>query len=351
MAAKTQASDFRSILTDIRKGNFAPVYLLMGEEPYYLDKVCEALEASVVPESDRDFNATSYYGQEIDIPTVIATAQQFPMMADRRIVLVKEAQALPRAKEELDKLADYVLRPNMQSVLVVVFKGDNLNATSALLKAAAKSDAVVFKSPKLRDYQLETPVKDYAASKKISIDVNALKMIIEFIGADLSKLFGSIDKIIVAEGNPKTITADMVEKNIGISKEFNNFELQSALAYGNYVKAMQIVNYFEANPRTNPVEVTSATIFSFFSRLVMAHFLPDKSDQNLTATFGLKNAFALKDLKAAMKQYSATQSVNSIGAIREFDIHSKGVESFADRYTLLKALIYRLFTLPKTLVM
>ncbi|MDE6295890.1 MAG: hypothetical protein K2M03_07495, partial [Muribaculaceae bacterium] len=179
MAKKSTATPFREILTDIRKGIFANTYILMGEEAYYIDKLVEALEEYVVPEEDRDFNQTAYYGNEIDIPVVIATAQQFPVMSERRLVLAKECQAMLSARTELDKLSEYVLRPAHNTVLVVVYKGDNLNATSKLMKAAAKAEAVVFRSPRLRDYELGLPIKDYCMSRHIGIDDRSVNMLVE----------------------------------------------------------------------------------------------------------------------------------------------------------------------------
>ncbi|MDE6558320.1 MAG: DNA polymerase III subunit delta, partial [Muribaculaceae bacterium] len=237
MAKKASSQgDFRTILTDIRKGVFAPVYLLMGEETYYIDKLVEILESAVVknPE-DKEFNFTTFYGQDADIDTVIATCQQYPFMTEHRIVLLKEAQSMFRAKSALDALASYVEHPNPQCVLVVTYKGDNLNATSALMKAAAKSTAVVFKSPALRDYELAGPITEYCREKKIAIGDDAVNMLAEYVGNDLSKLFGAIDKLIISGSLENgRITPELIHRNIGITKEYNNFELQSALAAKNY---------------------------------------------------------------------------------------------------------------------
>ncbi len=344
MAKKNNS--FREILTDIRKGNFANVYILMGEEAYYIDKLTEALEECVIEPDDRDFNQTAYYGNEIDIPTVIATSQQFPVMADRRLVLVKEAQAMQNAKAELDKLSEYLKRPADNTVLVIIYKGDNLNATSALLKAAAKADAIVFKSPRLRDYELPVPVKDYCQSKKIGIDERSVKMLCEYCGSDLSKLFGEIDKLLVAGGKGMTaITPELIEKNIGVSKDFNNFELTNALTVKDFDKTIRIIDYFRSNPTKNPTVMTTAVLFNFFTKLVIAHFLKDKSDSSLMANLQLKNTYALREMQTAMRSYSASQAIGAIHALREFDTKSKGVNSFQNEYDLLRELIYTIFIL------
>lgn len=345
MAAKDNSTDFRSILTSIKKGDVAPVYLLMGEEPYYIDKLVEAFEHNIVKEEEKDFNFTVYYGQEIDIPSVIAACQQYPFMADRKLVILKEAQSMDKAKAKLDMLAEYVKRPNEQNVLVVSFKGDNLSGTSALMKAASKGDAVIFRSPKLRENQLAGPIKDYCRSKKIGIDEKALAMLIEFLGTDLEKLFGEIDKLIVsAGGNIPQITPDIVEKNIGISKDYNNFELIRALAFKNYDKSLQIISYFESNPKNNPTVMTTALLFGFFSKVLIGHFSKDKSDEGLAVAMGLRNKYALTEYKTAMMKYSAGQLVKIIGFLRRFDINSKGVESFQNEYKLLRELIFNIFT-------
>lgn len=341
-----KSNGIREVLDNIKKGNFANVYLLIGDEPYYLDCIVDALEANVVEESDRDFNVHSFYGQEIDIPTVIATAQQFPVMADRRLVMVKESQALTNAKSELNGLAEYLKRPCKTSVLVIVYKGEKLDANSALMKAAAATDTVVVKSPKLRDYELAVPVKDYCNSKRISIDEKSVNMLCEYCGADLSKLFGEIDKLIVAAGKGNLrITSELIEKNIGVSKEFNNFELSDALSNKNYDKTLRIIHYFKSNPSKNSTVSTVGILFNFFSKVVIAQFLPDKSDNALMTALQMKNVYQLRNFRIAMANYSARQAVGVIHALREFDIKSKGVDSFQNEFELLKDLIFRIFTL------
>ena len=205
---ESQGIKFRDIMAAVKKGNFAPVYLLMGEEPYYIDQIVKALENHVVADDDKDFNSITLYGADTNVAEVIACAMQMPVMADRRIVLLKEAQSLYQSKVSLDNLAPYVSRPNASTVLVVVYKGGSLSATSKLMKAAAKTGCVVFNSPLERDYRLAGPVRDYCAMKKIGIDEKAITMLCEYIGNPLSKLFGEIDKLIVAMGNENRITPE-----------------------------------------------------------------------------------------------------------------------------------------------
>lgn len=345
MAPKKGSTDFRTLLTDIKSHKFAPVTILMGEEAYYIDKLVEAFETYTVKEEEKDFNFSVYYGQEINIPTVVASCQQYPFMAERKLVILKETQSMDRAKIKLDELASYVKNPNEQNVLVIVYKGDTLKSTTQLMKAAAKSNALVFTSPRLREYQIASPIKEYCRSKKIGIDEKALAMLIEFIGCDLQKIIREIEKLIVAGGeNVVQITPEMVEKNIGFSKDYNNFELTKALAYKNYDRSLQIVKYFASNPTKNPTIMTTATLFNFFSKLLMGQFSADKSDDGLMLSMGLTNKYALAEYKTAMMKYTANQTIKIIRLLREFDIHSKGIESFQNEHSLLKELIFNIFT-------
>lgn len=215
------------------------------------------------------------------------------------------------------------------------------------MKAAAKSAdrVVVFKSPKIKDYQLATPIKDYCRMKKIAIEEQAVKVLIEYIGNSLQNLFGEIDKLIVAAGTGiKRITAAMVEENIGISKEFNNFELTKALSLKDYPKTMRILEYFRKNPKNNPTVMTTAVLFKFFSQLVVAHFNPDKSDRGLMEALQLKNQYALREIRDALNMYSSRQSLAAISALRDFDCKSKGIGSMQNEYDLQRELIFKIFT-------
>lgn len=344
MAKKTNPT-YKDILADIKKRDFAPVYILMGEEPYYLDLIASALENSVVDEADKDFNFSMFFGAEADIETVASTARQFPMMADKRFVILKEAQAMPQAKSQLEYLESYMHKPSENSVLVIVYKGDNLNATSKMMKAAVKNNAVIFKSPKLKDYNLDTPIKDYCSSRRINIDEKALSLLKEYIGADLSKLFGEIDKLIVASsGKTNRITAELIEENIGISKDFNNFELVSALASKNYSKAVTIIEFFKRNPRQNPTLVTVGILYNFFSKMVLANFSKDKSDSALMNILQLKSPYQLKEIRMGLSRYNSIQSVKAISELRKFDTKSKGINSTTNEFDLLKELIFNIFT-------
>lgn len=338
----TEDPSFRDIIGDIERSKFSPVYILSGEEPYYLDRIIKALEDKVVESSDRDFNQNIFFGNDADVLDVAAAAQQFPVMSSRRLVVLKEAQSMPQAKAKLEKLAPYLAKPTDTTVFALVFKGENLNATSKLIKSASASGkAVIFRSPKIKDYKLAGPVKDYCASKKIGIEEKAVAMLCDYIGNPLDKLFGEIDKLIVAKGNDKSrITSKDIEDNIGISKDFNNYELVSAIARKDYPKCVLIIRHFARNPKQNPTVLTTGTLFNLFSNIVIGHYAADKTDLGLVKEMGLKNQYSLKDIKPAMSAYSPMKAVRAIHFIREFDCKSKGINSTQNEYDLLLELVF-----------
>lgn len=343
--AKKETLNYREIIQSIKKRDCAPVYILMGEEAYYIDLIVECFERHFLDPEDKDFNYNMFFGNDADIDYVIGAAQQFPVMAERKLVILKEAQSMNQAKSQLERFAPYVSRPNDSTVFVLVFKGDNLNATSKLLKAAKESDAVVFRSPVPKNYQLTGLIKEYLQQRKISIEEKGIAMLSEYIGPPLSKLFGEIDKLISILG-PKVskITCEDIEKNIGISKEFNNFELVNAISSKNYPKAIQIVKRFAESPKLNPTPVTTGTLFSFYSNLVIAHYMADKSDTSLREQFGFKSPEQINNMRSALRCYSPSQAVNAIRYLREFDAKSKGIGSMMNEYDLLAETIFKLFT-------
>lgn len=345
MAKNNIEASVREIISDIRKKDCQPVYLLMGEESYYIDLIVENFEKYLIDEEDRDFNMNVFYGNDADIDYVVAVAQQFPVMAERQLVILKEAQSMQQAKQQLEKFSSYVARPNASTVFVIAFKGDSLGATSKLVKGVKEGGGVILKTSVPRDYELATCIKNYCNERKFNIEDKAVVLLAQYIGPPLSKLFGEINKLISIKGSKDNrITCEDIEKNIGISKEFNNYELTLALGKKDYPKTIQIIRYFESNPRTNPTVVTTAVMLNFFSNLVIAHYLPDKSDAALYNNFGFKSSYQLRDFKEAMRNYTPMQAVNAIHHLREFDTKSKGINSLVNEYALLKELVFKLFT-------
>ena len=251
---------------------------------------------------------------------------------------------MANAKNELDKFVQYVANPNMTTVLVITFTGEKTAATANLQKAAAKSEGIVFKSESPRDYQLPAYVKDYCQQHKISIDDKAVSMLCEYIGAPLSKLFGELGKLIQIKGGKGRISPEDVEKNVGISKDYNNWELLKAVINRDYPKCCAIIKYFRNNPKNNPTIVTGSVLFNYFAKLTVAHFLPSKDDSSLMVALEAKNAYSLGDYKTGLKTYSPAKAVNAIHHLREFDAKNKGIGSFGNEYDLLQELIFKIMT-------
>ena len=340
----SKASTYTDIIADIRAGKFAPIYLLQGEEPYYIDKIVELLSDRVVPDADaRDFDLYNFFGADTDLRTVIDTARQFPLMSDKQLVMLREVQSMQNGRNELEKLAAYVDHAVPSTVLVVTLKAEPLKATGALVKAIKKSGGVIFTSEKVREWQLDKIISDYCKEKKVAIDNKSIQMLKEFIGNDLSRLFGEIDKLAVATGNAP-ITPESIEKNIGVSKDYNNFELVNALASKDYTRCMRIVDYFEKNPKQNPVIVSTAMMFRFFSNLMLAYYAPNKSDDGLMAYLGFHSKMQLKDISQGMRNYSARSCFNIIHELRLLDCRSKGIGTLQKDYTQLKEFVFKAFT-------
>lgn len=347
------ASTYRDIIAAIKKKEFTPVYVLHGAEPWYLDLITDALEKNVVDPSDHDFNLTTLYGAETRVDQIAAAAQRFPMMAPHQLVVVKEAQAMQNAVQQLDQLETYIKRPAMTTVLVLVYKGKDLPATSRLIKATRNNPHVtLFHSPAVPEYRLAGVVKEYCRDRRLNIDEKAVGMLCEYVGSSLSRLFGEIDKLVVASGTKQPrITPVMVEANIGMSKDYNNFELTDAVGDRDYTKAVRIINHFADNPGKNPTTMISASLFSLFSRLIVANTTSDRSETGLAKIFNVKstNQFAIrKALERRIRQmqaYNANQCMRAIRMLRDFDTRSKGIDSTTDEFSLLRELIFNLISI------
>lgn len=340
-----RALSYLDVVADIRAGRIAPIYILQGEEPYYIDKLVELLTAKVVPDIDaRDFDMYNFFGADDNVRTVIDTARQFPVMGDRQLVVLREAQAMQNARNELEKIAPYAKSPVPNTVLVIAFKAEPLKASSSLVKNTLQSGGIVFESSRVKEWQLGALIEGYCKENRIKIERKAVEMLKEFIGSDLARLFGEIDKLMVATGHG-AITPEAIERNIGISKDFNNFELISAVAERDYGKCMRIVDYFERNPKQNPVVMTTSLLFRFFSNIMLAHYAPDKTERGLMAQLGFHSPYQLKEVNLGVKNFSARSCLSIIHALRLLDCRSKGIGSMQKDYRLLKEFIYQAFTL------
>jgi DNA polymerase-3 subunit delta len=335
------AASFDEILSDLRNRIFKPVYFLAGEEPYFIDIISDYIEEKVLSEADKAFNQIIIYGDDTNIAAIIDTARRFPMMASHQVVIVKEAQSL----KKIEDLAIYLEKPLQSTILVFCYKYKSLDKRTKLHKML-ESTAVYFESPRLRDYQIPAWIESYLMKKGIKTEPSASAMLTEYLGTDLHKIANELEKLIITlpAGKP-VITNALIEKNIGISKDYNNFELQKAVGERNILKANMIVKYFSDNPRDNPLTLTIASLFSFYSKLLTYHYLADKSKNNVAASLKI-NPFFVKDYESAALKYNARKTVQVISLLRTFDMKSKG---FGDAGTepgdLLKEMIYRILHL------
>ena len=337
MAKKEQLSAIQ-ILSDIKKGVFYPIYFLMGEEPYFIDKITDALVAKVILPEERDFNMTMLYGGETTVEMVITAARRFPMMAEHQLVVVKEAQQL----DKMDLLENYTRQPLKSTVLVINYKHKTFDTRKKLMKDIAAC-GIVFESKKIYDNKLPDFINQYVMTKGMAIEPKAVSMLSDFVGADLNRLCGELDKLCISPSiKNNRITATLVEQNVGISKDFNNFELVKAVASRNIYMANLIQHFFAKNPKDNPLVVTLTVLFNYFANLMLCYYAPNKSESGLMEELNIRNAFFIKDYVVGMKTYNAFKVMQNISLIRAFDAKAKGMEGSYDDGELLKELLFRL---------
>lgn len=331
---------FEEICRQIVAKKFAPLYILMGEEPFFMDQITELLLRHVLEDSERDFNQIILYGADTDAATVLNAARRFPMMSKYQLVVVKEAQQI----RDIELLAHYAKNPLASTVLVINYKYKTLDRRKALAAATEKT-GILFDSKKIPDYKMPAFITSFMQQRGIGVDVKAAQMLSDFLGNDLNRLNKELDKLalILPENAPKRVTPELVEQNIGISKEYNNFELIKALAAKDILKANRIILYFEKNPKNNPIQVTLPVLFNYFSNLLICYYSKDRTEAGIVAALGLRSTFQAKDYLMGLRNYSAMKVFNLINEIRNTDARSKGVEnSSATDADLLKELLYKI---------
>lgn len=337
--AKKEIS-YESICKEIAERKFSPIYVLMGEEPFFIDQITDLLIENVLAEEERDFNQSIFYGADADAVSVINAARRFPMMSEYQLIVVKEAQLM----RDIELLNAYAKHPLSSTVLVINYKYKTLDRRKSLA-AAVEKNGILFESKKIPDYKMPGFITGLLQQRSLAIDAKAAQMLSDFLGNDLNRLSKELDKlaIVMAQMGSKRVTPELVERNIGISKEYNNFELIKALATKDVLKANRIAQYFEKNPKTNPLQMTLAVLFNYFSNLLIAYYSKDRSEAGLMAALGLRSAFQLKDYQMGMRHYSAMKVFLSIGEIRKADAASKGVDNAsASDADLLKELLYKI---------
>ena len=317
----------------------SPLYLIHGEEGYYIDELVRLFE-QYLPEEDRDFNLYTFYGPETDMDTVMDTCRRIPMMAPRQLVILKEAQAV-RA-DSLNKLHFYAEQPVASTTLVIVCRGDKAKGKDLI--AAVRKNGVIFESARAKDRDIPGIIADIIREKGMSVDPKALSMLRDYLGNDMARIYNEVSKLSFILGKGSMVTPEAIERNIGISKDYNNFELISALTQRNAAKAMTIVEYFRANPKSNPTVLSSAALFNHFSNLLIYHYTADKSPSGYMDALGLRAPWALREYETAARNYNVRQTIEIISALREFDCRSKGIGSRQNEYALFGDLIFRILT-------
>jgi len=321
-------SDVTKIVSDIQSGNIKPIYFLMGDEPYYIDKISEYIEENVLSEEEKGFNQMVFYARDVAVEDLIDNAKRYPMMADRQVVIVKEAQDLSRTIEN-------------STVLVICYKYKTIDKRKKLYKAIQKC-GLVYESKKLYENQVADWIRRVLAGKNYKIDTKATLMLVEYLGNDLSKISNELDKLMIVLPPNSTITPSSIEENIGISKDYNNFELRKAVGERNVLSSNRIINHFAQNQKANPMVVTISLLNGFFTQLLIYHSLKDKSSNNVAKALGV-NPFFVSDYTAAAKNYPMRKVSQVIGLLRDADLKSKGVGANAlPAGDILKELIFKI---------
>ncbi len=331
---------YDALIKDLKAKKYRPTYFLHGDEPYYIDQLVHHFETEVLDEAEKSFNLTILYGKDVDHKTVIDNARRFPMMAERQVVILKEAQSM-KSIAELEK---YIVQPLESTLLVISYKHARLDKRTKFAKAVTKS-AVVFESKRPYDNQMPAWISHYLQGKGFKIQSSDAALIAEYLGNDLSKVVNELDKMAINLLAGHTISKDDIQEHIGISKDYNVFELQKALGSRNRDKTYTILRYFQANPRNNPLVMVVATLYSFFSKIYLVHSLGNAGDREIQKTLGLSSTFFVKDYRQAVRSFNKSQTEKILHLLRVYDLKSKGVENanFTDQ-ELMQELMYRILS-------
>jgi len=308
------------IIKDIKQGKIAPVYLVGGEEAYFVDELSAAIENDILDEGERSFNLDIFYGMEADPPTIVSIAKQYPMMAERRLVIIKEAQKV----RDFGLLEDYIANPVATTTLLIAMKGKNFDARKNVFNPKKNPNLVLFNGKKIPDYKMAPWIISYCKNAGFNIDPLRAQILTDHLGNDIAKLVNELGKLFINKSKGDSITEDDIETKIGISKDFTIFELQKAIGLKDFKKANRIILYYGDNLKNHPLPVLTASLFSYFNRLMLYYYTADKSDATLAKVLGV-NPFFVKEYRIAAKNYSAMKVVSIISLIREYDLKSKGV--------------------------
>lgn len=324
MAEKKSVATYETIMRDLQAGNYAPIYILMGDESFYIDQISNYIQEHALSPDQQAFDQTVLFGADVNAAQVADLAMQFPMTGQRRVIIIKEAQGM----RSFDKLERYAMKPQPRTVLVICYKNGLMTRRSKLVAAAEKS-GVVFESKKLRDWQLPGHIRSYLAAQKASIDDKSAAMIAENIGSDLNRLMSELDKLVISlPDDDRRVTPEMVERNIGVSKDFNSWELRDAIVNRNVLKANRIIKYFNNNPKAGSLYSLLPLLFNYFQNLMLAYYAPNRNDQNaLAAYLDLKSVWGVKDYMVGLRNYTGRKTLQILQKMRETDAKSKGLDN------------------------
>ena len=319
-----QGPTFQSIIHDLKSRKFSPIYVLMGDESYYIDQISDYIATHVLSPEERDFNQTVCFGSDVNAIQVTDMARRYPMMSEYQVIIVKEAQNI----RSLDALEKYLKNPVKSTILVWCHKNGKIDARKKVV-GLAQTVGVVFESQKLRDYQLPEFIQNYLKQKKVSIDPKSCQMIADHIGADLNRLTSELDKVLISlPSDNLRVTPEIVEEQIGVSKDFNAFELLNAIVQRDVFKANQIIKYFDNNPKAGSLYSFLPLLFSYFQNLMIAYYAPQKNtEQGIATALDLRSSWGAKDFLIGLKNYSARKTMDIISKIRDTDAKSKGLDN------------------------
>lgn len=333
-------ASYSLVRSEILKKSFKPVYLFMGDESFFIDDLTDMMDKMILSETERDFNHSVFYGVDSDVRAIISTCQRYPMMSDYQVVIVKEAQRL----DNFELLEHYAKNPLKSTILILNYKHGTVDGRKAVVKAIDKV-GVIFESKRLYENQIPAFISSYYRDRGFQIDNKSTQMLVDYVGNDLSKLVRELEKLqVVLSGKQPKITAEVIEQNIGISKDYNNFELIKAIANKDRAKAYRIVDYFDKDQKTNPLVMTLYSFIYYFNNLVECFWLPNKSEQNVMKALNLRSTFMTQDYMAGLKNYSVNEVLEIISQLRTFDARSKGIDNppLTTNGELLKELVARI---------
>lgn len=347
---------FENIIASLKAKKYAPIYFLEGDEPYYIDQIADYVENHVLNESEKEFNQTILYGKDTDLISLISAAKRFPMMAERQVIIVREAQEIKNLTEtvnvkikskntkketEISPLEEYALKPLSTTLLVICYKYKTLDKRTGLAKSMDKN-ATMFLSEKVKDYKLAEWIAKYTSDQKIKINQKAIQMLADHLGNDLSRIVNELNKLAINKKNNDEITPDDVQQFIGISKDFNIFELQNAISAKDILKANKIIDYFAKNPKEHPFEMNIAVLYTYFSKLLFYQTLPSKNASDVMSQMRV-NFNQIKELEQAGKNYSLDKLVRIISYLHDYDMRSKGIDGVQmDKGELMREMLFKI---------